>query len=106
MKTEVVYPDGSMSTFHADGGASHDGGLAIDRLRLITAISALSIYIRTGGRMEMRRGGARMAIENVIAPITGKKYKRSMNGKAEALADAEYLLTTLEDSAVVYEEES
>jgi hypothetical protein len=47
-----------------------------------------------------------MAIENVIAPITGKKYKRSMNGKAEALADAEYLLSTLEDSAVVYEEES
>lgn len=103
MNTEVIYPDGSMSTFH-DGGASHEGGLAIDRLRLLTAVSALSLYIRTEGRMQLTANGATLAIRNVIEPITGKTYKRSMNGKREALADAEYLLGVLEDSAVVYEE--
>lgn len=103
--TEVIYPDGSMSAFHENGGASHDGGLAIDRLRLIAAISALSIYIRTEGRMQVTRNGAQLAIKNVIEPITGRTYKRSMLGKIDALADAEYLLAMLEDSAVVYEGE-
>lgn len=105
MNTEVIYPDGSISTFHDGGGSTHDGPLAIDRLRLIVAKQALETYIKFDGRMEITRGGARMAIENVIAPITGKKYKRSMNGKRDALADCYELLITLEDSAVIYEED-
>lgn len=102
--TEVIYPDGSMSTFHADGGAFHDGPLAIDRLRLLTAISALSIYIRTNGAMQLTRNGAHLAVVNVIQPITGRKYKRSMLGKIDALADAEYLLSSLEQASVVIED--
>lgn len=101
--TEVVYPDGSRSEFRAGGGATHDGGLAIERLRLITAAQALSIYIRTDGRMELTRGGANLAIKNVIAPITGKKYRRSMNGKQEALEDCEALIWAIEHNAVVWE---
>lgn len=104
MSTEVIYPDGSMSTFHGNGASSHEGELAINRLQLLTAISALRIYIRTEGAMQLTANGAVLAIRNVIEPITGKKYKRSMNGKREALADAEYLLGVLEDSAVVYKE--
>lgn len=103
--TEVIYPDGSMSTFDENGGAFHEGGLAIDRLRLLTAISALRIYIKTDGAMQLTRNGAHLAVVNVIQPITGRKYKRSMLGKIDALADAEYLLSTLEESAVVYGEE-
>ena len=83
----------------------HSGGMAIDRLRLITAMSALDLYIRTDGRMQLTRNGATMAIKNVIEPLTGKTYKRSMNGKREALADAEALLTTIEQGAVIYQEE-
>lgn len=101
---EVIYKDGSMSEF--DGrGSFHNGGLAIERIRLLTAKSALDIYIKYEGKMELTRNGARNAIQNVIEPLTGKKYKRSMKGKQEALDDCIQLLAVLEYEAVVYEEE-
>ena len=104
MTTEAVYADGSHSSWSKDGGSFHTGDQAINRLRLITARSALSIYIKYEGRMELTRGGAAAAIANVIAPMTGKAYKRSMNGKREALADCEALLAALESGAVIYTE--
>jgi hypothetical protein len=55
--------------------------------------------------MQMTRNGAQKAIKHVIEPLTGRTYKRSMNGKKEALADAEYLLAAIETSAVVWEDE-
>lgn len=105
MSTEVIYADGSMSTFHGNGGSSHDGYLAIERLRLITAKSALEVYIKSGGAFQVTRNGAQMAIANVIEPITGKQYKRSMNGKREALGDCEMILAALESDVLVYEED-
>jgi hypothetical protein len=101
---EVIYKDGSTSEFD-ERGAFHNGGLAIERLRLISAKSALEIYIKTQGRMELTRNGARNAIQNVIEPLTGKTYKRSMKGKQEALDDCVQLLAMLEHEAVVYEED-
>lgn len=100
MITEVLYADGSRSEANA-GGVVHEGGLAIERLRLLTAKSALSLYIKTSGRMEITRGGAQLSIENVIAPLTGKKYKRSMNGKQDALDDCVALLAMIEGTAVI-----
>jgi hypothetical protein len=102
METEVIYQDGSMSTFHG-GGSSHEGYGAIERLRLLTAISALRIYIKHNGEFQLTRNGAQNAIKNVIEPLTGKTYKRSMKGKAEALADAEYLVASIESSVVMWE---
>ena len=101
---EVIYKDGSMSEFD-ERGSFHNGGLAIERMRLLTAKSALDIYIKYQGKMELTRNGARNAIRNVIEPLTGKTYKRSMKGKQEALDDCIYLLAVLEHEAVVYEEE-
>ena len=101
---EVIYKDGSMSEFD-ERGSFHNGGLAIERMRLITAKSALDIYIKYQGKMELTRNGARNAIQNVIEPLTGKTYKRSMKGKQEALDDCIELLAKLEHEAVVYEEE-
>jgi hypothetical protein len=103
MKTEVIYTDGSVSEFHEDGGSSHSGYGAIERLRILTAISALKIYIKYDGNMQLTANGAHNAVKYVIEPLTGKKYKRSMKGKAEALADAEYLLAAIEGAAVVWE---
>ena len=104
MATEVIYPDGSISRFGGDeGGSSHVGDLAVERFRLLTASKALDLYLRTG--MELTRNGCRMAIEHVIAPHTGKTYKRSRKGKEEALADCLALLASLEASVVVYEED-
>lgn len=102
---EVLYADGSRSEFHSHGGATHDGYLAIERLRLITARSALRIYIESEGKMQLTRNGAQLSIVNVIEPLTGKTYKRSMKGKQEALADCEYIIWAIENGAVVYEEE-
>ena len=102
MSTEVIYQDGSMSEF-ADGGSFHDGRLAIERLRLITARSALSIYLRTG--MQLTHNGAHLAVVNVIAPLTGKTYKRSRKGKEEALADCQEWIEASERGAVVLEVE-
>lgn len=98
--SEVIYEDGSMSTFHGQGSSFHDGPLAIERLRLITARSALSIYLRTG--RQLTRNGAQLAIKNVIEPLTGKTYKRSRKGKEEALADCEALIASIEEGAVIY----
>jgi hypothetical protein len=104
MSTEVIYPDGSRSEFHEGGGSSHVGYGAIERLRLLTAISALRTYIKWDGKMQLTANGAQNAIKNVIEPLTGRSYKRSMNGKKEALADAEYLLAAMENAAVVWED--
>jgi hypothetical protein len=104
MNTEVIYADGSISEFKENGATMHSGPIAIHRIRLITAKSALSLYIKTEGRMELTQGGANAAVVNVIAPITGKKYKRSMNGKREALADCCAILEQIESGAVVWEE--
>ncbi len=105
MNTEVIYQDGSMSEFYDGGGSSHGDGLAIERLRLISAKHALTIYIKTQGKMELTRNGARKAIQNVIEPLTGKTYKRSMKGKQEALDDCLELLDFLEHNTIRYTEE-
>ena len=109
MNTEVVYPDGSMSTFHGNGGSFHDGELAIQRLRLISARMAISLYLQHG--FELTRDGSYRAVVNVIAPLTGMDYftpkgRLTKKGKALALAHCQLLLDELEASAVVYEEES
>ena len=105
MSMEVIYTDGSRSQFHERGGSSHEGYGAIERLRLLTAISALRTYIKFDGKMQLTANGAQNAIKNVIEPWTGKTYKRSMNGKKEALADAEALLASIEITAVVWSED-
>lgn len=102
---EVIYKDGSMSEFD-ERGQFHNGGLAIERIRLITAKSALEINIDSG--MELTRDGSWSAVMNVIAPLTGKDYKSgkrlTVKGKREALADCKELIAKLEHEAVVYEE--
>lgn len=108
MSTEVIYADGSTSTF-TEGSSYHAGDLAITRLRLITAQSALEIFLKNG--MELTRDGSWAAVMNVIAPITGKDYTSGVSqrltkkGKREALADCIALLAQLEHSAVVYKED-
>lgn len=103
MGTEVLYADGSTSQFHEGGGASHDGDLAIMRLSLLTAKSALDIYIKSEGKWQLTRNGAQLAIQNVLEPLTGKVYKRSMNGKREALQDCIDIIWAIENNAVVWE---
>ena len=103
---EVIYKDGSTSTF-TEGGSYHAGELALQRIRLLTAKSALKVNIESG--MEMTRDGSWAAVMNVIAPITGKDYRSgkrlTVKGKREALADCIELLATLEYEAVIYNEE-
>lgn len=106
MKTEVIYPDGSTSTFEG-GGSFHDGYLAIERLRLITAKHALQMFLNTG--MELTYQGSKLAAINVVGPIMGKDYttpsgRLTKKGKREALEDCIYLLSLLEQSVVVWEE--
>ena len=105
MSTEVIYSDGSTSTIHANGGSSHVGVTSIDRFRLITAKHALEMYLRSKGSFQLTANGAQKAIKNVIEPMTGKTYKRSMNGKREALADCIALITEIENAAVIWTEE-
>lgn len=107
MKTEVIYPDGSTSTYEG-GGSFHDGELAIERLRLITAKHALQMFLNTG--MELTYQGSKLAAVNVVGPIMGKEYRSpsgrlTKKGKREALDDCIYLLALLEQKAVVWHEE-
>ena len=109
MTTEVLYPDGSTSTYTDGGGSFHDGTLAIERLRLITARQAISLYLKHG--FELTRDGSWMAVANVIAPLTEKNYftpsgRLTKKGKREALADCEAMLAELEASVIIYEEDN
>jgi hypothetical protein len=104
--TEVLFSDGSTATFHDGGASMHTGFAAISRIRLLTAIQCLRVYIRSEGKMQMTANGAHKAIVNVISPMTGIVYPRSMNGKKAALADAEAALAALEASAVVLRTEA
>lgn len=105
MATEVLYEDGSRSEF-AEWGAMHEGGAAINRLRLISARSALTIYLKYEGRMQLTANGHRGAVINVIEPLSGKKFttpsgKVTMKSCREALVECESLIAALESAAVV-----
>jgi hypothetical protein len=107
---EVIYADSSTSTFHEGGGAFHDGPTAIARLQLITARSALSLYLKTNGAVQLTANGHRMAVINVIEPLSGKQFstasgKVTMKSCREAWAECERLIADIESGAVVYEED-
>jgi hypothetical protein len=109
MGQDVIYKDGSVSTFHEGGGSFHEG-TGITRLRLISARSALSIYLKYEGRMQVTRNGHRMAVINVIEPLSGKTFstpsgKVTMKSCREALVECERMLAEIEDNAVVCEVE-
>lgn len=70
-------------------------GAQIERLRAFVAKQALETYIRFDGRMELTRGGAATAVA-IASDLTGKRYKRSMAGKREALTDLEAILAESE----------
>lgn len=110
---EVIYPDGSRSEMREGGGAVHDGGMAIDRIRLITARQALEVYIRHEGKMQLTRNGHRLAVLNVIEPLSGKTFSSptgrvSMKNAIAALAECDALLAAIHQASVVWtaEEES
>jgi hypothetical protein len=106
---EVIYADGSRSEFREGGGASHDGGLAIARLQLLTAKTALEVYLKYDGRMQLTRDGHRLAVINVIEPMSGQKFS-SRTGRVtkkscrEALEACYAMLHAIETGAVVWEE--
>lgn len=66
-------------------------GAGIDRIRVFVAKQALEMYVRTGGSMELTRGGAQAAVR-IVEEITGKTYKRGIAGKRAALADVVAIL--------------
>ena len=109
MGMDVIYADGSVSTFHADGGSFHEGS-GITRLRLITARSALKVYLKSDGQWQLTRDGHRHAVLNVIEPLSGKKFS-TPSGKVTqkscrlALMEADRLLAKLEGNAVILEVE-
>jgi len=98
---EVIYTDGSTSTFTKGGGSQHVGRVAVSRFQLMTCKMALECRLNRG--MELTRGGSQSAMY-IIAQATGKTYKRSRKGKEEALADVIALIAEIENNAVIYEE--
>jgi hypothetical protein len=105
MSTEVMYSDGSISQFYEDGYQTHDGNMALDRLRLITAIHALRTRIDLG--MEITAHGSKLAVINVIEPLSGQSFhtasgRLTAKGRRQALICAEGLLEALESGAVIY----
>lgn len=110
MTTEVIYSDTSTSTFHAGGGSSHVGDLAIARLRLITAKQALEIYLKYDGKMQLTRDGHRNAVINVIEAMSGQRFttpsgKVTMKSCREALECCREMIWAIENGAVVFEED-
>lgn len=67
-----------------------DTEVSVNPPQVFVARQALEVYVRTDGKMELTRGGARRALE-IASSITGKAYRRSMNGKRDALADLEVI---------------
>lgn len=110
MTTEVIYSDTSTSTFHAGGGSSHEGDLAIARLQLITAKQALEIYLKYKGQMQLTRDGHLLAVINVIEPMSGQRFttpsgKVTMKSCRKALEWCREMIWAIENGAVVFEED-
>lgn len=108
MPTDALFPDGSVATFSDNGGSFHDGGMAMDRMRLIAARSALQTYIKWNGQMQLTRNGHYFAIVNVIEPLSGRKFttatgRVTMPRVRAALEECERLLASIEGSAIVME---
>lgn len=106
MATEVLYQDGSTSSFTEGGGSFHEGDLSIHRLRLITAKAALETYLRFGGAIQLTANGHRMAVLNVIEPLSGKQFatksgRVTQKSCREALEWCEAAIAHIEQSAVV-----
>ena len=104
MTTEVIYADSSTSTFHGEGGSSHEGEFAIARLQLLSAKSALEIYLKFDGRMQLTANGHRLAVINgkKFSTPSGKVTKKSCR---EALECCGELLWAIEHGAVTWEED-
>ena len=62
-------------------------GPAIDFFRLITAIKAMEIHIKTDGKMMLTRVATPSNLRNIATEFTGKSYPRSRKGMETALAD-------------------
>lgn len=108
--TEVIYADSSTSTFYGNGGASHEGDLAIARLQLITAKHALEIYLKYDGKFQLTRDGHRLAVVNVIEPMSGETFttpsgKVTKKSCREALEWCKDMIYAIEHGAVVLEED-
>jgi hypothetical protein len=108
-KQEVIYADGSMSTFDGHGGSFHEG-TGITRLRLLTAKQALEVYLKWEGKMQLTRDGHRAAVINIIEPLSGKQFttasgKVTMAVCRKALEECKRMLADLEGAAVIVETE-
>lgn len=74
----------------------------VSPMQLFCLKQAIEIDLRTGGRMQLSRvGSAGTLIKNILEPITGKVYKRSRNGKVDALRDVEAILAAIETDQTV-----
>ena len=98
MTKTIRFDDGS-TIEQSWSGTMHGGGLAIERLRLIMAASALTFNIEHG--YQVTRNGWQAAMGNVIEPLTGKTYKRSKKGKIEALHDCYRMINEIEKNVTV-----
>jgi hypothetical protein len=101
---EAIYADGS----YAQPGL-RAGGLAVQSLSLFSAIQALEVYLKWDGRMQLTRNGHRLAVINVIEPMTGKTFstptgKVTKAGCRKALDAARNLLAQIDADRVIYEE--
>lgn len=107
--TEAIYSDGS----YAQPGL-RAGGLAVRSLALFAACQALDIWVRQADegkpadrRMQLTRNGHRLAVLNVIEPMTGQTFS-SPTGRVsdanarKALAAGKALLAQIEAERVIY----
>lgn len=105
---EAVYSDGS----YAQPGI-RVGGLAVNSLVLFSACQALDLWVRQADknipanrRMQMTRNGHRLAVLNVIEPMTGQTFS-SPTGRVsdaaarKALAAGRALLAQIEAERVI-----
>jgi hypothetical protein len=72
-------------------------GAQVNFFRLITAIKAMEIHIKTGGKMMLTRVATPSNLRNIASEFTGKSYPRSRKGLETALAD----LLAIKESLVV-----
>ena len=106
--TEALMPDGSITRSYGHGGFSIEGGLAMYRYQLISAISGIEWNLKTGGHI--RRGYTQQALAFISDLMEQQEwpdgkpfvpYPRSRKGKERAIEDAKWALDCLNAMAVV-----
>lgn len=70
-------------------------GQGLEYFRLCVIRSAMGLYLKSGGKLRANRAYTAKNMTLAVSQVTGKSYKRTLDGLHEALRDLDQALDTM-----------